>query len=183
MWPFSLIRGKFSSLEATQYKVWGRQGERWGAGAKGGKKKLFSLLASSCFEVSADQLSGRLRWQVLSDNNICCMSCSLFWPCTFVPTILPLCHLRTENIGKIGLKRNMPFGQQENSVKNCNSNKVSRLCSPIVWQIYTRRTKNITHFCGNFRPMFIKNSSQYFVQRYECKIFKSITYYDATVWL
>lgn len=124
----------------------------------------------------------RLWWHVLSDNNPLCMSCSLFWPCTFLPTILPLCHHMMENIEKIVLKRNMPVTQQENPVKNCNSKKVSVLCSPIVWKICARRIKNKILFLRKFRPIFIKNF-QYFVQKHECNLFKSITYCDATVWI
>lgn len=89
-------------------KLWGNAVQSLGKGkgrdevqVQKEKNKLFSLLASSSFEVSADQLSGRLWWHVLSGNNLFCTFCSLFWPCTFLPTILPLCHHTIENMERL----------------------------------------------------------------------------------
>lgn len=111
------------------------------------------------------------------------MSCSLILTWAFLPTILPLYSHTIGNTGKIVLKRNMPFNLQDNPVKHCNSEKRSMLCTSIIWQTHTWRIQNKIFFLENFRPIFIKISSQYFLQKHACNLFKSITYCDATIWL
>ena len=120
---------------------------------------------------------------ILTNTNLFWMSCTLILPCTSLPTILSFYSHTIGNTGKIVLKSNMPFSQQDNSVKYCNSKKGSMLCTSIIWQIRTQRIKNKTFFLEKFRPVFIKISSQYFLEEHACNLFKSITYCDATVWL